>query len=64
MSDASPESSSEETRVPSIFEACTPRQDVLIGEIAEDQFAASLADVAHSDDAPQVYANPELFLRC
>lgn len=61
MSDASPESPTDETRVPSMFEACTPRQDVLIGELAEDQFAASLADVAHSDDAPKVYANPELF---
>jgi predicted AAA+ superfamily ATPase len=44
-----------------MFEACTPRQDVLIGELAEDQFAASLADVAHSDDAPEVYADPKLF---
>jgi hypothetical protein len=44
-----------------MFEACRPRQDVLVGELAEDQFAASLADVAHSDDAPDVYADPELF---
>ncbi|EMA46500.1 hypothetical protein C446_01483, partial [Halobiforma nitratireducens JCM 10879] len=44
-----------------MFEACTPREDVLIGELAEDQFAASLADVAHSNDAPAVYADPKLF---
>ncbi|WP_254860685.1 ATP-binding protein [Natronomonas gomsonensis] len=61
MSDASPEAPSEEGELPTIFDACTPRQDVLIGELAEDQFAASLADVAHSDDAPDVYSNPELF---
>ncbi|WP_423995930.1 ATP-binding protein [Halorubrum trapanicum] len=48
-------------RLPSIFDTCTPRQDVLTGELAEDQFAASLADVAHSRDAPDVYANPALF---
>lgn len=46
---------------PSIFSTCEPRQDVLTGELAEDQFAASLADVAHSDDAPDVYADPQLF---
>ncbi|QKY19680.1 ATP-binding protein [Halolamina sp. CBA1230] len=47
--------------VPSIFDTCEPRQDVLTGELAEDQFAASLADVAHSSDAPEVYADPQLF---
>jgi hypothetical protein len=61
MSDASPEAPSKEGELPTIFDACTPRQDVLIGELAEDQFAASLADVAHSDDAPEVYADPQLF---
>lgn len=61
MSDTSQESINKKDEVPSIFEACTPRQDVLVGELAEDQFAASLADVAHSDDAPDVYADPELF---
>jgi len=61
MSDASQEPAVSEGELPSIFEACTPRQDVLIGELAEDQFAASLADVAHLDDAPEVYTDPELF---
>lgn len=52
---------SQQTTQPSLFETCTPRQDVLTGELAEDQFAASLADVAHSSDAPAVYADPRLF---
>ncbi|RJX43098.1 hypothetical protein DM826_07270 [Halonotius aquaticus] len=46
---------------PNVFDACEPRQDVLTGELAEEQFAASLADVAHSSDAPAVYADPQLF---
>lgn len=61
MSDASSKSGAGEGDLPSIFDACTPRQDVLIGELSEDQFAASLADVAHSEDAPDVYADPQLF---
>ena len=51
----------EKNQPPSIFKTCEPRQDVLTGELAEDQFAASLADVAHSSDAPDVYADPRLF---
>lgn len=61
MSETSSEPETEEGEPPTIFDACTPRQDVLIGELAEDQFAASLADVAHSEEAPDVYADPELF---
>ena len=60
MSDT-PSTTGTTNRPPSIFDACEPRQDVLTGELAEDQFAASLADVAHSDDAPEVYADPRLF---
>ncbi len=52
---------SQQQTLPPIFETCTPRQDVLTGELAEDQFAASLADVAHSSDAPDVYADSHLF---
>lgn len=41
---------------PDLFEACTPRGDVLDGTLQEDQFAASLATVAHSPDtAAPVY---------
>lgn len=61
MSDTSSNLGATTPEIPTIFDACTPRQDVLVGELAEDQFAASLADVAHSDDAPEVYADPKLF---
>ncbi len=60
MSDSVPETGSE-SDPPTIFDACTPREDVLTGNLAEDQFAASLADVAHTDEAPAVYADPQLF---
>ena len=60
MSDT-PTTTGTTNQTPSIFDTCEPRQDVLSGELAEDQFAASLADVAHSDDAPGVYADPRLF---
>lgn len=41
---------------PSLFDACTPRGDVIAGTLQEDQFAASLATVAHSpEDAAPVY---------
>ena len=47
---------------PSLFEACTPRGDVLDGTLQEDQFAASLATVAHSpDDSAPVYRNATQF---
>ncbi|MFY4814781.1 ATP-binding protein [Haloarcula sp. AONF1] len=59
MSDST--TTTKSNRVPNIFDTCEPRQDVLTGELAEDQFAASLADVAHSDNAPGVYADPQLF---
>lgn len=61
MSDSPHQTVAETDTPPSIFEACTPREDVLLGELAEDQFAASLADVAHSSNAPDVYADPRLF---
>ena len=47
---------------PSLFEACTPREDVLDGTLQEDQFAASLATVAHSpDEAAPVYWDASQF---
>lgn len=47
---------------PNLFEACTPRDDVLDGTLQEDEFAASLATVAHSpDDAAPVYRDVEQF---
>ncbi|SIS19706.1 ATP-binding protein [Natronorubrum thiooxidans] len=50
------------TESTALFEACEPREDVLEGTLQEDQFAASLATVAHSpEDAPPVYKNPAQF---
>lgn len=47
---------------PTLFESCTPRNDVLDGTLQEDQFAASLATVAHSpDEAPPVYRDASRF---
>ncbi|CAM3053121.1 hypothetical protein [Halobacterium salinarum] len=51
-----------DNQYPGLFEACTPRDDVLDGTLQEDQFAASLATVAHSpDDAAQVYRDATQF---
>ncbi len=48
--------------IPTLFETAQPREDVLQGQLAENQFAASLADVAHKpDSAPAVYADPGQF---
>ena len=46
---------------PTVFDTCTPRQDVIAGDIPEDQFAASIDSVAHSSNAPEVYADPKRF---
>lgn len=46
---------------PSLFDTCTPRQDVIAGDIPEDQFAASIDSVAHSSTSPEVYADPQRF---
>jgi hypothetical protein len=51
-----------EGEVDSLFDACTPRGDVLDGTLQEDQFAASLATVAHaSDEAAPVYRDTTEF---
>lgn len=47
---------------PTLFSACVPRGDVLNGTLQEDQFAASLATVAHaSEEAPTVYYDASEF---
>lgn len=47
---------------PVLFDACTPREDVLDGTLQEDQFAASLATVAHApDESAPVYRGAEQF---
>jgi hypothetical protein len=51
-----------DTDYPDVFESCTPREDVLDGTLQEDQFAASLATVAHSpEDAAPVYREADQF---
>jgi hypothetical protein len=46
--------------LPTLFEVCSPRQDVLEGRIAESDFAADLARVIRQD-APEEYQNPVKF---
>jgi len=53
---------SQQQTLPSLFDACQPREDVLSGELGEDQFAANLASVAFdTDGAAPVYRNAETF---
>jgi len=44
----------------SIFETCDPREEVLEGELREQQFAASLTRVLRGD-ADEVYGNATTF---
>lgn len=46
--------------VPTIFETCRPRQDVLRGAITEADFAADLAQVIVGDAHPE-YGDPARF---
>lgn len=46
--------------VPTIFDLCAPRPDVLQGTIAESDFAADLAQVLRGD-APEEYRTPARF---
>ena len=43
-----------------VFDICTPREDVLKGAIQESDFAADLAQVLRGD-APNEYKIPRLF---
>ena len=45
-----------------IFDLCTPRQDVLMGRVKDEEFAADLAAVVNGK-AAQDYADPALFFR-
>jgi len=50
------------TQIPSLFESCTPHDDVLSGTLSENEFAAKLSDVVfRPDDAPDIYADPDTF---
>lgn len=47
---------------PSLFEECTPREDVLDGSLQEEQFAAKLSTVVHNPEvAAPVYRDPASF---
>lgn len=46
--------------LPTIFDLCEPRQDVLNGTISESDFAADLAQVLRGD-APEEYLDPAKF---
>jgi hypothetical protein len=46
--------------LPTIFDICTPRRDVLKGAISESDFAADLAQVLRGD-APEEYLDPVKF---
>jgi predicted AAA+ superfamily ATPase len=46
--------------LPTIFDICTPRRDVLKGTISESDFAADLAQVLRGD-APEEYLDPVKF---
>ena len=43
-----------------IFDTCTPRDEVRHGALSEDMFAARLRDVM-DDKADEVYQNPDRF---
>ncbi len=44
--------------VPTIFETCRPREDVLRGAVTEADFAADLAQVITGGGSPE-YRDPE-----
>ena len=46
--------------LPSIFETCIPREEILAGELSVDLFAAKLRSVVEGK-APQIYQKPESF---
>src|SRR5437899_1848299 len=48
------------TTLKSVFETCTPRDEVLNGELREQQFAASLTKVLRGE-ADEVYGEPTRF---
>src|SRR5687768_795267 len=47
-------------QLPTVQDVCKPREDILSGEMALDQYAASLGQVARGEGI-EVYRKPELF---
>jgi len=49
-------------QIPTLFESCTPHDDVLSGTLSENEFAAKLSDVVfRQEEAPEIYGNPDTF---
>lgn len=48
--------------LPSVFDTCNPRPEILAGNLSLDLFAAKLRLVVE-EKAPQVYQSPEVFLQ-
>ncbi len=50
------------SHIPTLFESCTPHDDVLSGTLSENEFAAKLSDVVfRPDETPEIYGNPDTF---
>ncbi len=47
--------------LPTIYDLCTPRHDVLAGAISDSDFAADLAHVVRNQGEPDEYADPARF---
>jgi len=48
--------------VPSLFDSCTPHEDVLDGTLSENEFAAKLSDVAFNPgETPDIYSDSDTF---
>jgi predicted AAA+ superfamily ATPase len=47
--------------LPVVTSECVPRDDVVAGEIEEEQYAASVHSVAHGTNVPEVYDDPVTF---
>lgn len=59
---AFPKMSPNDHTLPTLFDECEPRDDVLAGELSEDKFAANLSSVAFDpEDAGAVYREPNTF---
>ena len=44
-----------------LFDICTPREDILSGSMRESDFAADLAEVIAGDSGPVEYSDPAIF---
>jgi len=49
------------SNLPIVTSECVPRDDVVAGEIEEEQYAASVHSVTHGTNVPEVYGDPITF---